>query len=87
MSKELKSLQNVQVRANMLQDENSDLQSQLNVIRGELNNRLQEEEKKIANKTEDVVRTYIATYICNKMGKAVYMLHKCTGILVIYVCI
>ena len=59
MSKELKSLQNVQVRANMLQDENSHLQSQLNVIRGELNNRLQEEEKKIANKTEDVVRTYV----------------------------
>ena len=72
MSKELKNLQDVQVRANMLQDENSHLQSQLN-IRGELNNRLQEEEKKIANKTEDVVRTYVATYIRNKMGKAVYV--------------
>ena len=72
MSKELKSLQNVQVRANMLQDENSHLQSQLNVIQGELNNKLQEE-KKIANKTEDVVCTYVATYICNKMGKAVYI--------------
>ena len=73
MSKELKSLQNVQVRANMLQEENSNLQSQLKVIREELNNRLQEEEKKIANKTEDVVRTYVATYLRNKMGKAVYV--------------
>ena len=69
MSKELKSLKNVRVRANMLQDENSHLQSQLNVTREELNNKLQEEEKKIANKTEDVVCTYVATYICNKWAK------------------
>ena len=70
MSKELMCLQNVQVRANMLQDENSYLQSQLNITRGGLNNRLQEEEKKFAYKTEDMVCTYVATYVHNQIGKA-----------------
>ena len=58
MSKKLKSLQNIQVRAKMLQEENLDLQSQLKIAQGELNKRLQQEEKKIAIQTEDVVRTY-----------------------------
>ena len=58
MSKKLKSLQNIQVHAKMLQEENLDLQSQLKITQGELNKRLQQEEKKTTIQAEDVVRTY-----------------------------
>ena len=84
MSRKLKSLQDIQVQAKILQEENLDLQSQLKITQGELNKRLQEEEKKIAFQTEDVVCTNVHNYIHTyKNGQSCG--HNWTGILVIYV--
>ena len=63
MSRKLKSLQDIQVQARILQEENLDLQSQLKITQGELNKRLQEEEKKMTFQTEDVVCTNVHRYI------------------------
>ena len=83
-SRKLKSLQDIQVQAKILQEENLDLQSQLKITQGELNKRLQEEEKKIAFQTEDVVCTNVHNYIHTyKNGQSCG--HNWTGILVTYV--
>ena len=61
MRKELKSLQNIRLRANMLEEETSHLRSQLSITQDQLNKRLLEGEEKIAIQTKDVVCSLVYT--------------------------